>query len=291
MHMINPTRLDLALHRSLSQVGSILEHKQEYLEKTALYEPINRLRFFAPNNRTPLQTQIAFHIDRVISILESRRLLLDTYGDPSANSVCKESLARGTSTIMLHFSINNNNNNNKYNQDWSQQFELDLNQFILEHVDPHTKVLSETRDSLQYTIQQSIEKREIDVLALYSATFPTSSSSSSANRRSRYSDATTGGDDRPTLASAIAHIQELRRTDHLSKEKEATQHLAIVHKFATLFELLHQTIVVLWQIVFDFIMRHTFEHKTVFLAYYTQLTKRIVLKMRFVTTPDISNLQ
>ncbi|KAG0330654.1 hypothetical protein BG000_011613 [Podila horticola] len=267
--ILTPTGLSHDLHQKLTQARQALEHKQQYLESAAIYEPLERLRFLAPNSRTPLQTQVSIHIDRIISLLETRRLLLSKNKDPSTGHDLKSSLLRTTSILSPRDS---EANINPEEEDTDVNLESDLNKFTLDQLQPHVQALSGTRDAIVQTIQHSIRQREADVLDFYNATFPPPTSGDS-----RMSDRA-----QTRLSDVIAQVRELQDTTRQASEAAAVQESVLVHKVAALFETLHQSMAVLWQIVLDFKMKHRLEQDTVFGEYYAQLVQCMALKMKLL---------
>lgn len=257
------------------QARQALKHKQQYLESAAIYEPLERLRFLAPNSRTPLQTQVSIHIDRIISLLETRRLLLSKNKDPSTGHDLKSSLLRTTSILSPGDS---ETNINPEEVDTDVNPERDLNKFTLDQLQPHVQALSGTRDAIVQTIQHSIRQREADVLDFYNATFPPPTSGDyrmSDNQHSNHQA-------QMRLSGVIAQVRELQDTTRQASEAAAVQESVLVHKVAALFETLHQSMAVLWQIVLEFKMKHRLEQDTVFGEYYAQLVQCMALKMKLL---------
>ncbi|KAG0008067.1 hypothetical protein BGZ81_004375 [Podila clonocystis] len=273
--ILTPTGLSHDLHQKLTQARQALEHKQQYLESTAIYEPLERLRFLAPNSRTPLQTQVSIHIDRIISLLEARRLLLDKYNDPTIDHDLKSSLLRTTSILSLR-DPDANIDPEEDNSDISP--ERGLNKFTLDQLQPHVQALSETRDAILQTIQHSIRKQEVDVLDFFNATFPPPTSLDSHISGHQHSNHQA----QTHLSSVIAQVRELQDSTRQANEAAAVQESVLVHKVATLFDTLHQSMTILWQIVLEFKMKHRLEQDTVFGEYYAQLVQCIALKMKLL---------
>ncbi|KAF9210659.1 hypothetical protein BGZ59_009134 [Podila verticillata] len=271
--ILAPTGLSLDLHQKLTQARQTLKYKQQYLESTAIYEPLERLRFLAPNSRTPLQTQVSIHIDRIISLLETRRLLLDKYRDPSTGHDLKNSLLRTTRILSPRDPSDSDIDPEEDDSDINP--EHDLNKFTLDQLQPHVQALSETRDSILQTIQHSIRQREADVLDFYNATFPPPTSGDS-HMGGHHHHAQT------RLSGMIAQVRELQDTTRQANEATAVQESALVHKVAVLFDTLNQSITVLWQIVLEFKMKHRLEQDTVFREYYAQLVQCMALKLKLL---------
>ncbi|KAG0081315.1 hypothetical protein BGZ92_000290 [Podila epicladia] len=273
--ILTPTGLSNDLHQKLTQARLALDHKQQYLESTAIYEPLERLRFLAPSSRTPLQTQVSFHIDRIISLLETRRLLLDRCNDSTTSHDLKSSLLRTTS-ILSPRDADTIIDPEEDNSDISP--ERNLNKFTLDQLQPHVQALSETRDAILKTIEHSISEREADILNFFNATFPPPTSGDSrmsGHKRYNYEAQT-------RLFNVIAQVRELLDSNCQASEAAAVQESVLVHKMAALFDTLHQSITVLWQIVLEFKMKHRLEQDTVFVEYYAQLVQCMALKMRLL---------
>lgn len=250
-----------------------MKYKQQYLESTAIYEPLERLRFLAPNSRTPLQTQVSIHIDRIISLLETRRLLLDKYRDPPTSHDLKNSLLRTTRILSPRDPSDSDIDPEEDDSDINP--ERYLNRFTLHQLQPHVQALSETRDSILQTTQHSIRQREADVVDFYNATFPPPTSEDSP-MGGRHHHAQT------RLSSMIAQVRELQDTTRQANEAAAVQESVLVHKVAVLFDTLHQSMTVLWQIVLEFKMKHRLEQDTVFREYYAQLVQCMALKLKLL---------
>lgn len=250
-----------------------MEYKQQYLESTAIYEPLERLRFLAPNSRTPLQTQVSIHIDRIVSLLETRRLLLDKYRDPSTGHELKNSLLRTTEILSPRDPSDTDIEPEVDDSDINP--ERDLNKFTLDQLQPHVQALSETRDAILQTVQHSILQREADVLDFYNAAFPPPTSGDSRISGHHHHAQT-------RLPSVIAQVRELQDTTRQANEVAAVQESVLVHKVAVLFDTLHQSITILWQIVLEFKMKHRLEQDTVFQEYYAQLVQCMALKLKLL---------
>ncbi|KAF9297828.1 hypothetical protein BGZ74_009626 [Mortierella antarctica] len=273
--ILTPTGLSHDLHQKLTQARHALDHKKQYLESTAIYEPLERLRFLAPNSRTPLQTQVSIHIDRIISLLETRRLLLDRYNDSTTSNDLKSSLLRTTS-ILSPRDLDANIDPEEDNLDMGP--ERDLNKFTLDQLQPHVQALSETRDAILQTIEHSIRQREADILDFFDATFPPpTSGDSSINGHQHYNHQA-----QTRLSSVIAQVRELQDSTRQASEAAAVHESVLVHKVAALFDTLHQSMTVLWQIVLEFKMKHRLEQDTVFGEYYAQLVQCMALKMKLL---------
>ncbi|KAG0375918.1 hypothetical protein BGX24_008506 [Mortierella sp. AD032] len=100
---LTPTGTSLHLDQELHQARYALKHKKSYLESKTLFEPIDRLRFLPldnynnlsstdPNNvvglnqaaaAADLQRDISTHLDRLLSILETRRLIIPSTDTPT----------------------------------------------------------------------------------------------------------------------------------------------------------------------------------------------------------------
>ncbi|KAF9324821.1 hypothetical protein BGZ91_002734 [Linnemannia elongata] len=91
---LTPTGTSLHLDQDLHQARYALKHKKSYLETKTLFDPVERLRFLPLDNynnltgtssnnaaAADLQRDISAHLDRLLSILETRRLVV-----PSSSS-------------------------------------------------------------------------------------------------------------------------------------------------------------------------------------------------------------
>ncbi|KAF9137158.1 hypothetical protein BGX30_010506 [Mortierella sp. GBA39] len=106
---LTPTGASLHLDQDLHQARYALKHKKSYLETKTLFDPIERLRFLPLDHYTnftgsssnnaaaaaDFQRDISTHLDRLLSILETRRLTI-----PSSTSQLAERTSRGIQSLF-----------------------------------------------------------------------------------------------------------------------------------------------------------------------------------------------
>ncbi|KAF9430318.1 hypothetical protein BGZ94_007405 [Podila epigama] len=290
-HMISPSGLSQNLHQRLTQARHVLNHKQVYLENKAIYDPLERLRFLSPSSRTPLQTQVSIHVDRIISLLETRRLLVDKYKDNSTAQDWKNSLHAMTRILSSSSSVDDQHEHERGNDyeyehghghDNNQEDiashldpEKDLNRFTLDQLKPHLEALEGIQGPLLETIQQSILDKETTVLDNYKTAFHPNGLFASISSLAGTQPAT-------NLNDVITRIREQQDVILQAKEAAAVQQRQLLQRVNTLFELLQQSIAILWQIVVEFKIKQRHVQDSVFHEYHAQLVESLILRMKLL---------
>ncbi|KAF9435994.1 hypothetical protein BGZ76_005079 [Entomortierella beljakovae] len=246
-----------------------LKNKKSYLETKVFYEAIDRLRFLPlgasslSNRDADLQQQIAAHVDQIISTLEIRRLAVDSgnskkndrttnhdgrYGATpnkatnSAGKLIMETLARGT-----------------MDQGTDAQ-NTDMDGFVLEQLQPHLNALDGFAESMTEAIQRLIQERAHDVSAIY--------------RQQRGS-----ASDLMSLSEIIPNVQDqLHFLDQVKKEIMLND-IAIQNKTSVLFDTLRQSIIILWEIITEFMVQYQLNEESSFKEYFSQMVESTILKL------------
>ncbi|KAF9573632.1 hypothetical protein EC968_008269 [Mortierella alpina] len=260
---LTPTGSSLPTNQALYQAKYNLKHKKEYLETKALFEPIERLRFLPldshhhpshakdtleANRTADLQKQVSHHIDRILSILDARRLVVLGAASSEASSTTD------TTNTMSMIELLAGHDSHQ-----------DLDGFTLEHLQTHLEALEGFSQPMYRTIEDTLSARAIDIVTLHTNT-------------------TTLPDTAPaTVAAALDRVlsdtrEKVRSLDRI-EEDTLLLDLAIQQEIRSLFDTLQKTILVLWEIVLEFRIRHQFEQNTTFQEYFSSLAESIVLKL------------
>ncbi|KAF9965033.1 hypothetical protein BGZ70_005525 [Mortierella alpina] len=141
----------------------------------------------------------------------------------------------------------------------------DLDGFTLEHLQPHLDALEGFSQPMYKVIEDTISARAADIVTLHRNTLlQPDTAPAEALKGVR-------ADTREKVA-ALDRIQE-----------EALLHdLAIQQEVRSLFDTLQKTILVLWEIVLEFRIRHQFEHNTTFQEYFASFSESILLKLEIL---------
>ncbi|KAF9132094.1 hypothetical protein BGW39_000813 [Mortierella sp. 14UC] len=280
---LTPTGTSLHLDQELHQARYALKHKKSYLETRTLFEPIDRLRFLPldnhinlssgdPNNiianqaaTADLQRDISTHLDRLLSILETRRLVIPSpSNDTPTQSAGKDSRSSssGKSGIGVSESIVEILASRSKNQ--SHDAHMDLDEFVVDQLRPHLDALEGISPYLINAIQQSILQRQNDILSLYNNT--TTDTLGNAT----------------SLVDLIAHTKKQTIFLDRCKEDAALYDITLQNKVRILFETLNQTVATLWEIIVEFKISYQLEQDQTFQEYFSQLIESLLLKVEIL---------
>ncbi|KAF9939789.1 hypothetical protein BGZ67_008897 [Mortierella alpina] len=268
---LTPSGSSLQTDQDLYQARYHLKHKKEYLETKAIFEPIERLRFLPLDNHhhpahakdtleasrtADLQKQVSHHIDRILSILDARRLVVTEAPAPlglaSARTSITGSSSTDTGTVSMIELLAGHDPNK------------DLDGFTLEHLQTHLDALEGFSQPMYRTIEETISARAIDVATLHGNTLHPHTPPAAALERVL--------EDTQQSVAALDRIQD-----------DANLHdLAIQQEVRLLFDTLQKTILVLWEIALEFKIRHQFEQNTTFQEYFSSLSESIILKLEIL---------
>lgn len=270
-----------------------LESKQSLVETRTIFEPIDRLCFLPldnshqhehrallSNRAADLQRQVASHIDRIISTLEARRLLIQTNVRDVSPSNCRSAK---TSTSIMDVFGNDRAQDPTHDQDHGQG-DSSLDGFTVKQLRLHLNALEGFSRPMMKTIQNSIQQRAQDVVTLFnshhtehlwihqqrqqSSSFPTANS----------------------LADVVSHTkQQVLLLDRI-KESVSLQELAILNQAMDLFDTLHQTVMVLWEVLTEFMIRYQLEQDQTFKDYFAQIIDTLGLKLEYVNSTQCRSL-
>ncbi|KAG0203740.1 hypothetical protein BGX28_004088 [Mortierella sp. GBA30] len=291
---LTSTGSSLSSSQDLAQAQYNLKHKKEYLETKCIFEPIERLRFLSLDNHrrhqhlyrhhsndsltatrhANLQRQVSTHIDSILSILDARRLTIETSAstlasassglpnNDSSQSMSQEANQTGGTVISMMEILCPGHGKIK-----------DLDGFTLEYLQPHLEALEGFSQPMIRTIEQSIEDRAEDVIALHYNTTDNNNCNSGNNDPS--------SEVPKTLALKEIVSDTKGRVDALDRGKDevALRGLVIQQKAKTLFDTLQKIIVTLWEIIVEFKIRHQLEQDMTFQEYFSSLAGSIVLKL------------
>ncbi|KAG9068829.1 hypothetical protein KI688_011115 [Linnemannia hyalina] len=275
---LTPTGTSLHLDQDLHQARYALKHKKSYLETKTLFDPIERLRFLpldhynnltgstSNNNNAAaadLQRDISTHLDRLLSILETRRLII-----PSSTSQLAERTSRGSS--------NSNNDSlsggggqpdsiisllasriNTHDADTT----MDMDEYVVNQLRPHLDALEGLTPSLLTAIQHSIHQRQQDLLSLSS---PSSNTPTTTTL---------------TLEDLITRTKKQSLFLDRTKEDSLLLTLTLQNKVQSLFNTLNQTVSTLWEMIVEFRIRYQVEQDQTLKEYFSQLVESLTLKL------------
>ncbi|KAG0273494.1 hypothetical protein BGZ95_010693 [Linnemannia exigua] len=299
---LTPTGTSLHLDQELSQARYALNNKKSYLESKTLFEPIDRLRFLPldnynnlsstdPNNvvganqAADLQRDISTHLDRLLSILETRRLIVpssdtpfqssergsrSSNNDSGSSSIGGSGPGLGTGSAELAppppliIEILASRNKTR-----SHDAHMDLDEFVVDQLRPHLDALEGISPLLITAIQQSIQQRQQDLLSLYNTI--------SSEHNNKATPGTT-----LSLKDLIAHTKKQAIFLDRSREDAALFELTLQNKVRTLFETLNQTVATLWEMIVQFKIRYQLEQDKTFREYFSQLVESLLLKLEIL---------
>ncbi|KAF9361369.1 hypothetical protein BGX26_003881 [Mortierella sp. AD094] len=299
-----PTGLSFEYDKELHQARYDLNNKKSYLETKILYEAIDRLRFLPLDKHretaspplsqrdADLQQQIATHVDHIICILEARRLAIDANKSSAGNSnnntaspqqSGKETLnfrnhhgtaagatkATETTSVMRILADMNMGMVDPNNEQDRSTHEPDLDDFMLSQLQPHLHALKGFVEPMTEAIQKTIQQRAQDVVSTFN--------------NSNYSNPCSGS--APQLKSLSDVVSDVRKQfvflDHI-KEETASKETAIQSKAEGLFDTLHQSIVVMWEILVEFMVQYQLVEDQTFKEYFAQMVESVVLKLEIL---------
>ncbi|CAO3571937.1 unnamed protein product [Mortierella alpina] len=270
---LTPTGSSLQTDQELHKARYNLKHKKEYLETKAIFEPIERLRFLPlehhhhppthakdtldAHRTADLQKQVSHHIDRILSILDARRLAVVADLTPVGSTNTRTSPTGSSSTdagtvSMIELLAGHDSRK-------------DLDGFTLEHLQPHLDALEGFSQPMYRTIEETISARAMDIAILHSNTLlkPDTAPTEALER---------------VLADTREKVAALDRI-----QEEAILHdRAIQQEVRWLFDTLQKTILVLWEVVLEFRIRHQFEQNMTFQEYFASLSESIILKLEIL---------
>ncbi|KAF9187419.1 HAUS augmin-like complex subunit 4 [Haplosporangium sp. Z 767] len=265
---ITPTGTSLEYDQELQQARYHLKNKKEYLETKTVFEPIDRLRFLpldshhgpeASHRIADLQRQVSTHIDRILSLLEARRLVIDNVVPQSHSNATQNDSKPTISVLELLAGQTKDKDNNKVK---------DLDGFTLDHLQPHLDALETFSEPMTLAIQQSIHQRAQDIVTLHNNVYNNSDESSSSEKGVT-----------AALASIILHTKRQQTFLDRTKEESALHDLVIQRKVKKLFDTLHRSIVVLWEIIIEFKIRYQLEQDQTFQEYFCSVIESITVKL------------
>ncbi|KAF9364179.1 hypothetical protein BGX34_002305 [Mortierella sp. NVP85] len=279
--LIAPTGLSVDREQTLQQARYELKSKQSLVETRAIFEPIDRLRFLPldnshqhenrallSNRAADLQRQVASHIDHIISTLEARRLLIQTnVRDVSPSN----SRNVNTSTTIMDVFGNDRTQDPTHDQDHGQG-DSSLDGFTVKQLRLHLNALEGFSGPMMKTIQNSIQQRAQDVVTLFNSHHTEHLLIHQQRQQSSFPTAN-------SLADVVSHTKQ--QVLHLDKIRESVsrQELAILNQAMDLFDTLHQTVMVLWEVLTEFMIRYQLEQDQTFKDYFAQIVDTLVLKL------------
>ncbi|KAF9283976.1 HAUS augmin-like complex subunit 4 [Mortierella alpina] len=268
---LTPTGSSLQTNQDLHEARYNLKHKKEYLETKAIFESIERLRFLPLDNHhhptvakdaleanrtADLQKQVSDHIDRILSILDARRLVVAEALAPSSLDSTHTSKTGSSSTDTATVSM--------VELLAGHDSSKDLDGFTLEHLQTHLEALEGFSQPMYKTIEEAISARALDIATLHSNTTQQHMAPAEALERV-VSD---------TRKKVIA-LDKIR-------DGALLHELEIQQEVKLLFDTLQRTILVLWEVVHEFRIRYQFEQYTTFQEYFSSLSESIILKLKIL---------
>ncbi|KAG0296698.1 hypothetical protein BGZ96_008743 [Linnemannia gamsii] len=274
---LTPTGTSLHLDQDLHHARYALKHKKSYLETKTLFEPIDRLRFLPLDNynnltvdttaaAADLQRDVSTHLDRLLSILETRRLVIPSSsfftrpvveGSRGSNHSTNDNLSGPESTSIVSLLASRNQTHRR--DDANADMPVDQDEFVVEQLRPHLDALEGLSPSLTRAIQHSVHQREKDILSL-SNTLTTSTTTSS-------------------LEDLIAQTKKQSLFLDRCREDSLLHTITLQTKVQELFTTLNQTVITLWDIIVEFKTRYQVEQDQTLKGYFEQLVESLTLKL------------
>ncbi|KAK3832298.1 MAG: HAUS augmin-like complex subunit 4-domain-containing protein [Linnemannia elongata] len=276
---LTPTGTSLHLDQDLHQARYALKHKKSYLETKTIFDPIERLRFLPLDNYNNLtgsssnnaaaadfQRDVSTHLDRLLSILETRRLII-----PSSTSQVAERSSRGSSNSnndslsaggpdstasiisLLAFRTNTHDTDTA----------MDMDEYVVNQLRPHLDALEGLTPSILTAIQHSIHQRQQELLSL-----PSLSSNTPATTL--------------TLEDLITRTKKQSLFLDRCKEDSLLLTFTLQNKVQDLFSTLNQTVSTLWEMIVEFQIRYQVEQDQTLKEYFSQLVESLTLKLEIL---------
>ncbi|KAF9912801.1 hypothetical protein EC991_008663 [Linnemannia zychae] len=291
---LTPTGTSLHLDQELHQARYALRHKKSYLETKTLFEPIDCLRFLPLDNynnfsedhskvisnqaaAADLQRDISTHLDRLLSILETRRLVIPSpSNDTSIQSIERESRSNSNNSMSSDMGTSRSSSSAPQpqpsiiellasrNKTQSHDARMDLDEFVVDQLRPHLDALEGMSPLLINVIQKSISQRQNDILKLYNSTEPNTSGQAAS------------------LEELISFTKKQTIFLDRCKEDTALYDITLQNKVRTLFETLNLAVSTLWEIIIEFKIRYQLEQDLVFREYFSQLVESLLLKIEIL---------
>ncbi|KAI7827050.1 hypothetical protein BC939DRAFT_93556 [Gamsiella multidivaricata] len=257
-----------------------------------------------------LQRQIAAHIDHIISILEARRqqLSVESSRNGISNSDSSDRSARlsgsdsgelsrshdrTTTTSVMGILASRDKRSLRDNQDQSQNTDPDLDGFTFDQLRPHLNALDGFSQPMLQAVQQSIRQLAQNVVTLHNN--GNNSSNGNSNNNSNSNSSIGGHNSSPlgnghgvrqeksdSLEDVIVNVRRQLLFLDRAKEEIIVQDMTIQEKALKLFDTLHQSIMVLWEILVDFMIQYQLEQDLTFKQYFAQLVDSMVLKLEIL---------
>ncbi|KAI1316016.1 hypothetical protein EDD11_010541 [Mortierella claussenii] len=282
-----PSGISLDLDKQLRQARYSLKHKKQYLETQTLFEPINRLRFLPLDNhhsttsltlqQADLQRQASFALDRVLSTLETSRLPLSSQDqsrnkeNPSTRNSRDRAHAEalydnGDVTVMSLLAKRDALDDKEELDRPVGQKHRDIHSFALDYLQPHLSDLASFGPTMTAAISNSIEKQRQEIISFVQNT--------SSSRLSSTAATVTSLDH--VISQTRAQCLELDKLKDLSEGYD----LEIRSSAKELFDTLHRSVIVLWEVVTEFMIKYQFEQEQkVFKDYFAQMVQSVILKL------------
>ncbi|KAG0214912.1 hypothetical protein BGX33_001700 [Mortierella sp. NVP41] len=282
---LTPTGTSLHLDQDLHQARYALKHKKSYLETKTLFESVDRLRFLPLDNHhlscsgsanalsyqaADLQRDISTHLDRLLSILETRRLVLaspttanpstrkDSRGSSTSNTTNGPGTDMSPSIVEILASRNKNHDHDAH---------IDLDEFVVDQLRPHLDALEGVSPFMIRTIHQSVQQRRQDVLSLYNNGITTTLDKDPTKNRAN------------SFEDLIAQTKKQAVFLDRCKEDAVLHDLVVQNKTRKLFETMNQTVTTLWEVILEFKIRYQLDQDQTFREYFTQLVESLALKL------------
>ena len=201
---------------------------------------------------------MSHHIDRILSILDARRLAVVEDLTPVGSAHTRTSTTGSSSTdadgtvSMIELLAGHDSRK-------------DLDGFTLEYLQPHLDALEGFSQPMYRTIEETISDRAVNIATLHSNTL--------------LKPDTTPAE---ALERVLADTREKVATLDRIQEEAILYDRAVQQEVQWLFDTLQKTILVLWEVVLEFRIRHQFEQNTTFQEYFASLSESIILKLEYV---------
>ncbi|KAF8986127.1 hypothetical protein BGZ46_009238 [Entomortierella lignicola] len=267
-----------------------LKNKRGYLETKILVEAIDRLRFLPldkdreakspqlSKREADLQQQIVAHVDRILCILETRRLNIainktpPRHNEGGFNFRDQHGSIKSTSTSVMGVLANQNLGADKGLDCSDHKLDLDLDDFTIAQLQPHLDVLKGLAGPMTEAIQKTIQQRAQDIVEIFNSGKYSSPSLDDVQQTIQFT----------SLPDVVLDVRKQFVLLDRTKEEIVLKANIIQSRSEDLFETLHKSTVVLWEILVEFMVRYQLSEDLTFKEYFTQMIESVVLKLEIL---------
>ncbi|KAG0329397.1 hypothetical protein BGZ99_002108 [Dissophora globulifera] len=153
---------------------------------------------------------------------------------------------------------------------------LDLDGFTLEQLQPHLDALDGFSQPMTDAIQQSILQRAQDVIALFSR------QSGIISLKPHWQDQPGSVNPPSSLSAVVLSVKNRLSALDKTKDEVVLHGTTIQDKAKDLFQIIHQSVALLWEILTEFMIRYQLEQDLTFKEYFTQVVESVALKLEIL---------